>query len=134
MLQVWSPRQVLQSHSLPSSRLSLSQTPQSKWRRRYTPPVALQGVATPRRCSFSNLEGVAGVSQLQPPPTKGSCRTPPRTPCRVSRVSWTSESYRTETLSRLRGCSCYPCDALTLRPQSEGSIQRTCLSITCKGI
>ena len=39
----------------------------TEWRRRYTAPVALQGVATPCRGSFGSFECVAGVSQPHPP-------------------------------------------------------------------
>ena len=55
------------------------------WRRRYTPLVAVQGVATPPLRLFRSFECVAGVSRLHPSQTTLSHPV-------ASWVVWTSES------------------------------------------
>ena len=60
-------------------------------------------------CSYTPVAALSAVSRVSqgcrsyPHPPKGPVAPHPGPPCRVSRVLWTSE-----TLSRSKGCSCYP--------------------------
>ena len=70
-----------------------------KWRRRYTPLSRSKVYLHPCRSSFRSRAGVAAT-----PLPKGPGAPHPKPPCRVSQELWTSQ-----TLSRSKGCSCYPC-------------------------
>ena len=117
------PPVVLQGVATPVAALS-AVSRVSQGCRSYPPPPQgprrAPGCSYTRRGSFRSFEGVAGVSQLPPPPPKGPVAPHPGPLCRVSRVVWTSKA-----LSRSRGCSCYSCGCrATLRPQVGASCLR----------
>ena len=85
-----------------------------KWHRRYTTtPVALEGAATPPVRLFPQFRGCRrGVAAIPPPPPAiRPCHTPSRTPCKVSRLFWKSETraHAKGVVLSEKACFCLRC-------------------------